>query len=158
LRQKGKEFYNSYLFPISVVFPLLALAFAFGYSKRLEQLAGNRAYARSRRASRMAQKQLSKARALQSEKTQKEFYAEISGALAGFAANKLDLEAAGIISDDLGQLLRKRNLDDHLIENYIDLIRACDYQRFAPATQGTDEMSAFYQRAKQAIIQLEKAL
>jgi hypothetical protein len=158
LRQKGKEFYNSYLFAISVVFPLLAVAFAFGYTKRQEQLAGNRAYAKSRRANRLAQKQLSKARALQNEKTQKEFYAEISGALAGFAANKLDLEAAGIISDELGQLLRKRNLDNNLIENYIDLIRTCDYQRFAPVSRGTEEMSSFYQKAKQAIIQLEKAL
>ena len=158
LRQKGKEFYKSYLFAILLALPLLAVAVAFGSVKRQEQLAGNKAYARSRRANRLAQKQLSKARALQNEKTQKEFYAEISGALLGFAANKLDLEAAGIISDELERLLRKRNLDNDLIENYIELIRTCDYQRFAPATTGREEMSLFYQKANQAIIQLEKAL
>jgi len=154
----GKRIYSSFAFIALTVLPLLLLTGAFGYKKHQEQLAENQALARSRRANRVALKRLSKAKGLLDEKSQKDFYAEVSRALLGFAADKLDLSEAGIISTELEELLKARNLDEQLIKEYLQLLQECDYQRFAPATVSGQEMTEFYKAAKQAIIKLEKAI
>jgi len=157
-RPIGKRVYNSFAFISLAILPLLTLVASFGYKKHLEKLSENQAYARSRRANRLAQKRLSKAKSYLDERTQKEFYAEVSRALLGFAADKLNLSEAGIITSELEQLLRDKNLDEELIKEYLQLLQVCDYQRFAPATVTKDEMSDFYKSAKQAIVKLEKAI
>lgn len=152
------KFYNQFLFFAAIILPMLALAGALGYNHHLTKLSANVAYARRRRANTMAMKKLAKAKGLLDDKTQKEFYAEISRALSGFAADKLNLSQAGIISDELEELLKKHHLDETLIKEYIELVQACDFQRFAPANVGSEEMQEFFKKAKEAIINLEKAL
>ena len=154
----GKSFKNSTLFLALLILPLLALAGSLGYKKHLNQLSENKAYARSHRANRMALKRLSKAKSLLNEKSQKEFYAEVSRSLLGFAADKLNLEEAGIISSDLEKRLRQNKLDEILLNEYLSLIQTCDYQRFAATTGSKNEMTDFYTSAKEAIIKLEKAI
>ncbi len=154
----GYQPYKSFAYLSLVILPMLLLAAAYGYSKHQEKLSGNVAYARNRRANRMAMKRLSKAHSLLDEKAQKEFYAEASRALLGFAADKLNLAEAGIISSELKELFAGRNLDADLIDAYIKLIQECDYQRFAPANVSKEQMTDFYKQAKEAIINLEKAL
>ena len=157
-KRTGYQPYKSFAYLSLVILPMLLLAAAYGYSKHQEKLSGNVAYARNRRANRMAMKRLSKAHSLMDEKTQKEFYSEASRALLGFAADKLNLAEAGIISTELKELFTKRNLDAGLIDTYIKLIQECDYQRFAPANVSKEQMTDFYKQAKEAIINLEKAL
>ncbi len=154
----GFKIFKSFLFVTLCVIPLLLLIVSVGYNKHLEKLSGNVAYARSRRANTMAMKRLSKSRGLLAENTQKDFFAEVSRALLGFAADKLNLSEAGIISTELEDLLNQRNLDSAVVKQYIELIQTCDFQRFAPATVTKAEMHQFYSRAKEAIINLEKAL
>jgi len=152
------KFYNQFLFFAAILLPLLALAGAVGYNRHLTKLSANVAYARSRRANTMAMKKLARAKSLLDENTQKEFFAEISHALLGFAADKLNLAQAGIISDELEELLKKRQLDDSLIQEYKELLQVCDFQRFAPADMSREQMQDMFKKAKEAIINLEKAL
>jgi hypothetical protein len=154
----GYRNYKTPFYLFMILLPLLAAIGAVGYRSHLEHLNDNVAYARSRRANRLAMQKLSKAKNLLSEKTQKEFYAEVSRSLSGFAADKLNLSAAGIISTDLFEQLRKRGLDASLIDSFISLIKTCDYQRFAPSAVTKTEMEEFYGQAKNTIIKLEKAI
>lgn len=158
LQRINYKLYKSWQYLAALILPLVLLALALAQKAHLQKLEGNVAYARSRKANRMAMKRLSHARSLLAESTQKEFYAEVSRALIGFAADKLNLPAAGIISDELEQLLKNKNLSPELIKGYMDLIQACDFQRFAPADVTKPEMQKFYDSAKQAIVKLEKAL
>ena len=158
LQVVGRVPYKSWPYLTLLVLPLVFLAIAFAQSKHLEKLEGNVAYARSRKANKEAMKRLSKAKSFLHEKTQKEFYSEASKALLGFAADKLNLSQAGIISDELEELFQKRNLSSEMIAHYMELIKTCDYQRFAPANVEQEEMNQFYERSKQAIVNLEKEL
>lgn len=105
-RRKGGEFHRSGWFTLLWILPLLALGAALGYRRHLDKLSGNVAYARSRRANRMAMKRLSKASGLLQVEKQKEYFAEIARALLGFAADKLNLSEAGILSSELEARLR----------------------------------------------------
>jgi hypothetical protein len=157
-RRAGYAFYRSGWFLALTFFPLLALAGAFAHRRHLDKLSGNIAYARSRGANRMAMKRLAKAAQLCQEKTQKEFYAEVSRALTGFAADKLNVAQAGIISSELEKRLRAHGLTEEHLRNYLELLQTCDFQRFAPANESQGEMDAFLKKAKEAIINLEKSI
>ena len=150
--------YRTAAFYMILIFPLFLLGGALAYNKHLVKLSGNVAYARSRRANALAMKHLGKAKKLLHEETQKEFYAEASRALLGFAADKLNIEAAGIITTELESGLVKKGVEPELVKTYIGLVQHSDFQRFAPSNVALDDMNTFYSKAKDAIIGLEKAL
>ena len=154
----GYRLYKTFVFYVLLFAPLLILAVAFAYRKHLQKLSGNVAYARSRKANAVAMKRLSKVKQLLNEDSQKDFFAEVSNALAGLAADKLNMAKAGLISNELENEFKKRRLDPELTKEYFDLIRFCDLQRFAPSSVKKEEMQESYQTAKKVIINLEKAL
>ena len=151
-------FYKSFYFFILLFLPIVIIVSSIGYQKHLEKMSGNIAYARSRRANHIAMKRLSKAKKYLKEETQKEFYAEVASALTGFLGDKLNIAAAGIITDEVEALMKQKGIDAEVIQKYIQCLRMCDYQRFAPSTAKFHEMKSFYDQAKQAIISLEKII
>ncbi len=151
-------FYQTPLFWLLIFMPLLALGGAFGYKRYQDRLETNVAFARSQRANQLARKRLQTAKKLLAEKTQKDFFAEISRALIGFLADKFNLPAAGIMSDEVESLLRNHGVDEETIRKYLNCLNTCDFQRFAPANSTTDEMQACYNDASEAIVRLEKAI
>jgi hypothetical protein len=81
--------------------PLLALAGAFAYRKRLDRISGDVAYARGIRATSAVRKRLSAAKRLIGVETQKQFYAEAGKALQGYLGDKLNIAEAGMISEEV---------------------------------------------------------
>ncbi|RPI02667.1 MAG: protein BatD [Calditrichaeota bacterium] len=154
----GYRIYNRFTFFAAFLFPFISIAVAFMYKKHVDKLSGNEAYARSRKANAMAMRRLSRSKSLLEPGRQKEFYGEVSNALVGFAADKLNLSKAGIISSELEQAFKSREISEELTHEYVDLIHFCDFQRFAPTNGSKTEMENSYQTAKQVIVKLEKAL
>ncbi len=155
--RRGSRPYRSSGFFISLAAPLFLWIGAVVYRRRLDMESRDTALLRSRRANAAARRRLSKAKSLLSAPQQKAFYAEIADALQGFAADKLNLEKVDLISSELEGELRRRGVNEELIRRYFDIIRHCDYQRFAPATSTEEEMKAVYRAANEVIVQLEKA-
>jgi len=153
----GSYFYKTFWFGLFIFIPLFAFGFAIVYRQRQDKMSENVAYARSRRANQFAKKRLSKAHKLKDTETRKEFYTEISQALLGFIADKLNLAAAGLISDDVADRLRERNVDESVISELLSCLQECDYQRFAPSDISTEEMKELYNKASDAIVSLDKA-
>jgi hypothetical protein len=154
----GSFFYKKFYFILALILPLLVVVSSLGYRRHLDKLSENVAYARSLKANQMAMKRLHKAKKLLSEKTQKEFYAEISNSLMGFLGDKLNIAAAGIITDKVEQLMQTRKVDEQVIKQYLSCLHVCDYQRFAPSNAKLDEMKQFFDHAKLAIVALEKVI
>jgi len=154
----GSFFYKKFYFILIVLLPILIVVSSLGYRRHLDKLSGNIAYARSRKANQMAMKRLHKAKKLLSERTQKEFYAEISNSLMGFLGDKFNIAAAGIITDEVEELMRTKGVADQVIKQYLSCLQVCDYQRFAPSDAKLDEMKQFFDHAKQAIVALEKVI
>ncbi|MBD3373932.1 hypothetical protein GF406_02755 [candidate division KSB1 bacterium] len=154
----GAKPYTSPAFLAALFIPLLGLIGSAVYQSHAEKLAQNEAYARRRRANRMAMKKLSAAKSLLAEKTRKEFNAEIHKAVTGFAADKMDMAAAGLISAELQKQLTKHNVDQELIDETKEILQTADFYRFGMGEQDKEEMKAFYNRAKNVIIKMDKAL
>jgi hypothetical protein len=154
----GSHFYKKIFFLLILVLPLIAVTVSYGHRRHLDKISGNIAYARSRKANQMAMKQLSKAKKYLSPNTQKHFYAEVSNSLMGFLGDKLNIPAAGIITDEVEDLMKKKNVKDDVIKQYLLCLKMCDYQRFAPSEAQLEEMKIFFDEAKQAIVALEKVI
>ncbi len=124
----------------------------------MEKLSTNVAYARSRKAGGMAQKQLALARKYLQRSEEKDFYAEIQRALLGFLGNKLNIAEAGLITDEVERQLTDKKVSPEIIREYLKCLQTCDFVRFAPAASNGKAMQEFYEQARRALEALEKAL
>lgn len=158
LQRMGARNYTSAWFLTLLALPVLGFIGAWFWQRHQAKLTTNVAYARSRKATRAAQKQLHTANKLLQANDSKGFYAEVQRALMGFLGNKLNVAEAGLVTDDIAQLLQGKNVAPELISNYLACLHTCDFQRFAPATANGGEMQQFYDKARSVIEELEDAL
>ncbi len=154
----GTAFHKSWAFWTVLFGPLLALVSAFAYRRHLDRLSSDVAYARSRKANRMALKRLRHAHKVLLTGDAKRFYSEVARALMGFIGDKLNVEPAGLITDEVDALLRARGIKEETIGRYLECLRTCDFKRFAPAESDNGEMSAFFELARKAIIELDREI
>jgi hypothetical protein len=138
--------------------PLLALAGAFAYRRRLNRISGDVAYARGIRANSAVRRRLSAAKRLAGVETQKQFYAEAGKALQGYLGDKLNIAEAGMISADIRSRLGGKGIREGIVSEYFDCLDVCDRMRFSPSDAGEGEMKTFLDRAEKAVTQMERAL
>ncbi|MFQ5674747.1 MAG: BatD family protein, partial [bacterium] len=157
-QRAGNVFYKQVYFYILLIVPLIALAGAFGYRLHLEKLSSNVAYARSRKANQMALKRLRDAQKAMKNGNQANFYAEVSKALMGFIGDKLNVSSAGLITDEVEKMLNQHHINGETVSGYISCLQTCDYKRFAPSGSNEIEMKDFFEKARDAIVKLEKMI
>lgn len=150
-------FFGSLLFYVLLLLPVILLTAFLIYKKRKEKLAGNVAYMRSTRATKMAQKRLSAAKKqLDAGKTDL-FYEEIFKGLNGYASDKLGIDMADLNKESLTRKLKENNISEALISKMITTIDTCELARFASQFQSTNPKQ-IYTDSVSIITELENAL
>ena len=157
-RKVGASIFDRYTFWLPLLFPMACLAGALGYRRHLDRLSGDVAYARDRRAVRLARKRLGTARFYIGETTQREFFGEVGRALMGFLGDKLNIAEAGMVSDEVGRLLRRREVPGETVERYFECMKTCDLKRFAPSDASTSEMKDLLDKAEAAMVEVDRNL
>jgi len=156
--RRGIVFYKRAWFFVLLFAPMLLSGMALGYRRHLDKLSGNVAYARNRKANKMAMQRLRKARQFMTRNQQQEFYGEVSNALLGFVGDKFNVAAAGLIADQVDEVLKSSGVGQEVRSAYLGCLHNCDYQRFAASDSNNGEMKAFYEKAKQALITLDREI
>lgn len=145
-------------FWLVVLLPWGGLGAAALLRRHQDRMAGDIAYARGRRASRLARRRLAKARSLAVPAGSAEFYAETQRALLGLLGDRLNIAEAGLVTRDLRQLLSQRGVPAETIDRLVDCLATCDRQRFSPAGAEADQMGAFLRSAENLMADLDKEL
>ncbi|MFQ5738409.1 MAG: BatD family protein [Acidobacteriota bacterium] len=158
LRRKGASLIGTRTLWLSAVIPLLCLAGALVYRQRRDRAASDLAYARDRRARRLAKKRFSQARSRMEPSTRKEFFAEVGKALQGFLGDKLNIAEAGMISQEVRSGLLERGVPEEPVKRYFECLEICDLKRFSPSDASVVEMREFLKEAEAAMVQLGHAL
>ncbi len=140
------------------VLPLVALAGAVAVRRHRDRLAGDVAWARSRRASKVARRRLARAESLCSPDRHREFHAEVGRAMQGFLGDKLNVAEAGLIHDEIRAALAARGVDTDVADACLDCLERCDRERFAPAEPDAAAMQAMLAEAGRAMTDLDAAL
>jgi hypothetical protein len=157
-RPIGASLVRSSAFWAVLLTPLMAVVGAVAVRRHQDRLRGDVAYARRRRASRLAKQRLATAESLRSPERHRDFHAEVGRALQGFLGDKLNLAEAGLVRDEIRSHLTARGVSDAVITPYLGCLEDCDRQRFAPTEPNSAAMEEMLTRAGQAMTDLDQAL
>ena len=155
LTARGRNAFAGATFWILFVLPMAGVAGALLLRRHRDRLLGDIAWARGRRAGKVARKRLSEARALVGEGDGKTFYTEVARALTGFLADTLNVAEAGLMTEDARSELTRRGVEEAATAEYFACLEHCDRQRFAPSGGGAEECGAFLARAEAAMTALD---
>ena len=157
-RARDGSLFRSAGFWTLAVLPLVALAGAVAVRRHRDRLAGDVAWARNRRASKVARRRLARAESLCSPDRHREFHAEVGRAMQGFLGDKLNVAEAGLIRDEIRAALAARGVEATVADAYLDCLERCDRERFAPAQPDAAAMQAMLAEAGRAMTELDTAL
>ncbi|MFH0919411.1 MAG: BatD family protein [Fibrobacterota bacterium] len=158
LRDGSQRFYRSGLFLLLVFLPFFSSAVFLVVRRQNERLRTDVEYARLKKARKIAGKRLAQAAAQIASSAGGEFYATLVRGLSGYAADKLNIPAAGVTNAELAHALEKRGVSADTILALTGFLDECDLYRFGNITGDESDRRAKYQRAEGLISRLEKEL
>ena len=148
--------YRSLYFWGSVLGMLLLFVAFILYDDQQARILGDERLVRSKRAGRLASKQLSLARRHLGDAEKGAFYKAVSLALRGFVQDKLNIELTEFSAANVSRKLSARGIPAEDIERYSALLEESDFKQFAGAESSAEERKELYERAKGVLTRLEK--
>lgn len=136
------------------IIPALVLAaFMFYYRKQLKQRA-DAGFMRTKRANKVAQKRLKKARAFMQAGNRTGFYAEALNATWGYLSDKLGIPVSELSKENIEAELESYGVSEQLRAATLSLLDRCEFAQYAPEIAG-DDMSKVMDEAANLIGDLE---
>lgn len=158
LQPVGGSLFGTSTFWLFLLLPLVAAAGAVALRRHQDLLEGDVAYARGRRAGRVARKRLAEARRLAEAGDTRRFYAEVARSLRGLAADRMNLAEAGLRTDQLDEALAQAGVPDRLRTDLRACLDRCDRERFAPSEADSGARERFLSTAEDLMGALDKAV
>ena len=149
-----KQFFGSKLFWILLIGPLLLIPIVIFFGRKYREKAGDIAGNKIKKADKLARKYLSEAKKNLGDK--KAFYEALELALHNYLKAKLHIQTSEMSKENIKDLLTERGVDEETNQNFILLLKNCEYARYSPSSKV--EMQEEYQRAATIIAQLDKQI
>lgn len=117
---------------------------------RLNDVEGNKL----RRANKLAKKYLSEAK--RNIQNPIAFYESLERALHNYLKAKLNIETSEMEKSHISKLLLERNVEAPVVENFINLLKSCEYARYASSS--TASVQQDYNKAAEIISTIDKQI
>lgn len=150
-------FFDSSLFWILILTPLVLLAVLLALSRKRIKDNANVVQTKRRKANTVAVRRLKTANKLMSSNNKDEFYDEVLKALCGYVGDKLSIPVAELSKDNIASALRSRNVSEDIISQLTQLLGDCEFARFAPGDDSS-RMDHIYENAANVISQMENSI
>ncbi len=118
--------------------------------KRLNDVEGNKL----RRANKLAKKYLSEAK--RNIQNPVAFYESLERALHNYLKAKLNIETSEMEKIHISKLLLEKNVETPVVENFIDILKSCEYARYASTS--TASVQQDYNKAAEVISTIDKQI
>ena len=141
------QYWMCYLIPLA-----LALVLFIIFRKQIRENA-DITRVRYKKANKVAQKRLKKAKKLLSENNKEAFYEEIERAAWTYLSDRLSIPTAQLNKENIAQILRDKGVDETLIAQVNDMLSNAEFARYAPASDHA--MEDIYNATTKLIDQLE---
>ena len=157
LRPKENYFFGSTLFYLGLISPfILFLAFIIIRRKRIEQNKDVVAV-KSRKATKMAKKQLLLAEKHLKSSNKESFYVEIFKALYGYVGNKLNIPTANLNKETITDSLRIKAVTEATIQQLMSTLDNCEFAHYAP-TAVSGDLKSIYDNTVELITKIENEI
>jgi hypothetical protein len=147
-------FFKSNLFYLLLLAPLVFIPIAILFRKKREEIASDVVGNKVRKANRLARKYLSKAKKELGNK--ESFYVALEKALHNYLKAKLKIETSEFSKDKISELLRKKSIEDHTVNGFLDVLKNCEAARYSPFSNV--QMQQDYEKAGEIISLIDKQL
>lgn len=152
--EKSEDFYNSNLYYILLILPLLSIPLGIFIGKKKEKRENDITGNKRRKANKLARKYLSQAKKELGKK--EEFYIALEKALHNYLKAKLRVETSDISIEKISEILLVKNVEEKTILEFSKVLNNCDFARYTPSTNM--EMKMEYEKAKEVITKIDKQL
>lgn len=150
----ASTYFNSMVFWATVVAPLLLIPIFIFVGKTRKRKQADVEGKRLRKANRLAKKYLIEAK---NRLTNKElFYEALERALHNYLKAKLNIETSEMSKERITELLKDRNVSGDTIVQFSELLKSCEFARYAPASDDTIHQD--YDKAVVTISAIDKQL
>ena len=148
-----KFFYRSIPFYAAIGLPMLAFILLISYAQYQKSQGKDIVKLKSKRATGLAKKRLTKAKKLWDDNQTASFYEEVFKALSDYAANKFSIPVAKLNKDSIRSAFGEKDIPKETIDGFIGVLDKTEFARFAP---GADkQMGDMYDEALNAIVTVE---
>jgi oxygen tolerance protein BatD len=130
-----ENFFRSNLFWSLFGAPLLIIPLFILVGRKRKQRLADVEGRRLRRANMLAKKYLSEARKNMSDKLT--FYEALERALHNYLKAKLNIETSEMEKAYISKLLLERSVEPSVVTGFMEMLRSCEYARYAPASRVT---------------------
>ena len=145
-RQAGTFFVGTpAFFVILVLLAAVCAAVYFGL-RRSAALRADVVGSKNRAANKMARKRLARSEEFLKKNLYTAFYEELHKALFGYVSDKLNMDISDMSKENISAKLMENGVPEALASDYVALLDACEYARYAPADQ-VQEVAAQYDMA-----------
>jgi len=107
-----------------------------------------------KKANKVAQKRLKKAKLLLQENNVEQFYEEIERAALTYLSDRLAIPTADLNKDNISDILRQKGTNEDLIKEVANLLATAEFARYAPAMASAD-LNEIYDTTTSIINRLE---
>lgn len=146
-------FFRSVAFYASIGIPLIAFILLLGYAEYQKSQGKDIVKLKSKRATGLAKKRLTKAKKLWDENQTTSFYEEVFKALTDYAADKFSIPVSELNKESIRQAFLGMNIPEDVANQFIGVLDKTEFARFAP---GADkEMGSVYDEALDSIVKVE---
>ena len=154
LEENKKDFYDSNLYYILLLLPLLSIPLGMFIGKKKQDRDNDIIGNKRRRANKLAKKYLSEAKKQLGKK--EPFYEALERALHNYLKAKLQIETTDISMDKIVETLQNKNVDTQTIDDFKEVLDDYNFARYTPTTNL--QMKQEYNKAKLVITKLDKYL
>jgi len=144
-------FYLYYLVAFAVFFVIIIVL-----RKRIKQN-NNLVLQKNKKANKISQKRLKVAASYLKQGDKSKFYDETIRALWGYLSDKLNIPIADLSRETVKETLRGKNIEDEIINNFVEVIDNCEFAKYAPSSS-ENQMELDYDNARKIINKLVNVL
>ncbi len=153
----GVTFYMSTAYIIILCIIIVTFIVSLFIFKRRVKLNKDQVLVRNKQATKVAKKRLNSAYNFLKANNQNSFYEEFSQALWGYISDKLNIARSQLSIDTVKEIMQSKNVDENIVNEFVELLNNCDYARFAPGDP-SKKMDDLYQKGIELITKAEKHL
>ncbi len=153
----GSFFVGTPLFILLMAGLLLSAAAVYFILRRSAALRADVVGTKNRAANKMARRRLARAESFLKENLYTAFYEELHKALFGYVSDKLNMDISDMSKDKISSRLVAGGVGETLAADYIALLDACEYARYAPS-EGGEAMAAEYEKAVKVISEIDESM
>ncbi len=145
-------------FWIAAILPVFLFIGAVWWRKKNDRLYANVDLLRYQKAEKVARTRFRNAKRYLEKEEQVLFYSEIAQALFGYLEDKFHIPKAEFSLERAAAEMNERNINEEIVLKMKDCAGKCEFYRFAPHKNGTEEMNKMYLTMTEVIVGIEKSL